>query len=899
MPGHPASDTERLRRLNELLDQALSLSPQERDDWLRDVEPALAPTLRALLARATGGTDTFMGRPALAGDIDLAALAEAPDEPGRTIGPWRLVRELGRGGMATVWLATRADGALAREVALKLPQHAWSAALVQRMARERDLLAALEHPHIARLYDAGITDAGRPWLAMEYVDGEPIDRHCAAHSLPVAARLRLLLQVCEALSHAHSRLIVHRDLKPQNILVAQGRVRLLDFGVGKLLHDDGPAGADLTEQLGRAITPAYASPEQVANQPVTAASDVYSLGVVMFELLTGQRPYRLERQSTAALEEAILDADMPRASTRAADPRVARTLRGDLDAILAKALARRPERRYASVEALAGDLQRWLDGRPVLAQPVSVAYRARKFARRHRAALAAASLTVVALLAGLAGTLTQALRAERLAVKAGSERDKALDELAFAQASESFLQFLLTEGSGRAFTTAELLARAEQAVQAQFAGDPRLRTRLLLTVADLYGTTKNLRQMGVVLALAETAAAQSRSAVLQAHVACRRAGLLALTGELAASAAIFETTMAALQADAATDDKVLIACLGYRAQLLRAKSRDQEAAGDSLRALHLLGEPTAATLRTYGQLHAGLAVSRGQLEQTGLAVQGLEEAITRLERSGLERSAAGSTLVNNLAVALWRAGQQQRAAQVFERWLTPATPAELEREHVLATNLGRLHVDIGNYPRGLEWLQRAERAGAARGDAQNETFILMGQATAHCRQRDWSACDAALAELRRRMQRLRPPGDTLHATIDNMQAEAWWDRGEHQLAREATERALSRLLASPHNSAGLVNGHAMMAQLLAAAGDVAAAQQHAERSIDAARQVSAGFEHSKPMGRALIAQALVERARGDEPAAEQTFERALAQLRGSLGAKAALVREGESLRAAR
>ncbi|MBL8333672.1 MAG: serine/threonine protein kinase, partial [Rubrivivax sp.] len=370
-------DPERLRSLNALLEQALALPPAERDGWLAAIsapDQTFVPELRRLLQRAAAETDSFMRQPAGAA-LDALAGAEAPaDQPGDLVGPYRLMAPLGEGGMATVWCALRSDGSLEREVALKLPHVGATEGLARRMARERDLLAALEHPHIARLYDAGVTEDGRPWLAMERVSGLAIDEHVRRHRLDPAAVLHLALQVCAALAHAHGRLIVHRDLKPSNILVTHdGEVRLLDFGIGKLLQGEQPGTAPtaITQFHGRAMTPDYASPEQVAGRPVTVATDVYSLGVVLYELLTGQRPYRLGRQSTAALEEAILAADVPLASSRCADRTRARALRGDLDAVLAKALAKEPDRRYASVESLAADLRAHLEGLPVAAQAPS------------------------------------------------------------------------------------------------------------------------------------------------------------------------------------------------------------------------------------------------------------------------------------------------------------------------------------------------------------------------------------------------------------------------------------------------------------------------------------------------------------------------------------------------
>ena len=423
--------------------------------------------------------ETFAGDPA---EVETATFLATAPKPARTghagagdmVGPYRLISELGHGGMGAVWLAERPDGQLKRQVALKLPHLVWGGALAERLNRERDILASLEHSHIARLYDAGVDSQGRPYLAMEYVEGQPIDVYCRERALPLGERLELLLQVAAAVAHAHARLVVHRDLKPGNILVtADGQVRLLDFGIAKLMEGDRTEETLLTELSGRALTPGYASPEQIRGEPLGTASDVYSLGAVAYELLTGARPYRLKRASAAELEEAVTSMDAPLASEAAREPALRKQLKGDLDAILNKALKTNSTQRYATVEALAQDLRRHLDHQPVLAQPDRLSYRAGKFISRYRLQVAAGVIVALALLAGAGVALWQAQRARAQAARA--EEVKRLVLSIFEDAD--------TAGGGSRQTSAvDLLEQARARLAAVPVSDPAVRAELLTSV---------------------------------------------------------------------------------------------------------------------------------------------------------------------------------------------------------------------------------------------------------------------------------------------------------------------------------------------------------------------------------------------------------------------------------
>src|SRR5690606_18846000 len=430
--------------------------------------------------------------------------------PGARIGPYRLERLLGEGGMGQVWLAARADGLYERRVALKLLRPGLAdPRLRQRFDREREILARFAHPYIARLLDAGIDREGQPYLALEYVQGEPLTGYCQSHRLDIPARLDLFRQVCDAVSHAHANLIVHRDLKPSNILVtAAGHVRLLDFGIAKLL-DVEPLPVEQTRTGVRTFTLHYAAPEQIRGEPVTTMTDVYSLGVVLYELLTGSKPYRLKRQTDAEWEEAILAGELLRPSQAAAraEPELARPyaparlaheLAGDLDNIVLKALARQPDRRYVSAEALSHDLLCYLRGRPVRARGEGVGYRLGKYLSRHRWQLAAAAMVVASLVASSAFTWHKARKEN--------------DALARSQAVLTFVGNLFTGdendgGYGNKLSAAEMLDRAASRIDAAFPGDPLGKAELFATVAGAY------RRMG----MDATGAGYARRAVELSH----------------------------------------------------------------------------------------------------------------------------------------------------------------------------------------------------------------------------------------------------------------------------------------------------------------------------------------------------------------------------------------------
>jgi serine/threonine-protein kinase len=723
-------------QLSSLLDRALDLPPGERDRWLDTLGPeydSVKPQLQALLAHASSPEidawlRTLPKITSLGGGLGTGS-EPVPIAAGTTVGPYQVQRALGEGGMGSVWLAERTDGLIRRPVALKLPRGPWPPAiLAERFSRERDIVAGLEHPHIARLYDAGVASDGRPYLALEYVEGRPLDLYSREHRLDVRERIRVFLQVVHAVAYAHSRLVVHRDLKPSNILVtATGEVRLLDFGIAKLL-DTGPVPSLLTEAGGGPHTPEYASPEQVAGESPGTASDVYSLGVVLYELLTGVRPYGVSRESRRALEDAILDAVIRPPSTVATDPGVARALHGDIDTIVLKALRKAPAERYATARELADDLERWLQGRPVMARPDCFLYRLRKFIGRNRMASGAAAAAVVMLVAGTTVALWQAHEARVQRNVARSETARANEQAAIAQrearvarANAELADYLTADlSTGRSTTDLEgQLDRALAMVRSQYRDDPFLRVRLMTAIAGRFRQLASFdRHRELVTELEATARAVSDTDSVD-QLQCWRARDLSQAGNAAPADALIAGVLSRLRQRRPLPTAVLASCLADESAIARL-------AGDSRRALSAIEEVRRleeADGRTRTDEHADtLLLLARAYGQTGRYRDGVEAATRSADlRTELGRAdTPGMMNVTTIGATLLRdGGRPDRALPILQELLARHVARGGAPESIppLEYDIALTLVRLGRPVDALPLLERSGTAARSRGDA--------------------------------------------------------------------------------------------------------------------------------------------------------------------------------------
>ncbi len=712
------------KRLSPLLDAALDLPAAQRASWLDSLPPEhsdLRERLKELLDTHPGvETGDFLKRLPKFSGVPAALKLES----GSVVGPYRLLHEIGSGGTATVWLAERVDGSIQRRIALKLPHLGLvDRGIAERIAREREILSSLEHPNIARLYDAGVDERGRPYLALEYVDGIPPDEFCRRERLGLRDKLTLFVNMLRAVSFAHARLIVHRDLKPTNILVREdSSVLLLDFGIARLLTPDSPGNPAHTIVGAAALTPAYAAPEQFTGQPVTVATDVYSLGVILYELLTGVSPYSIDGRSIGAYEHAVRYEEPPRMS-RAASPAESRDLAGDLDAIVAKALEKNPRERYVSADAFANDIERYLAAEPIMARPRSFAYVARKFLRRNALSLIIAVSVVVVLSGALGFAASQWKDAER-------QRSMAVERLANSRAAEEFSATVLIENiqPGQALSFEQLIARSEQIARDTGAND--LRTRIFATefLANWYSANALYQNAEAVL----TRTIDSLPAdapLVGATLRCKRARLWVELGRPEDSIAVLDEMIALADAD----DAVASRCLNERSSVAASNADAHGSLAFALEALRRYERAGVESVFERADLLTSIGGSYGIMGRFAEANEKYGETLQLFERAGRRNSRAAANLRDDWATSWMNSGNPRRGLEEIDHgWeiMQELAPAAQDSDKRLLRR-GRLLAQLGRFDEALADFKRGGDLAEARGNLGNLASIRLGQADVH------------------------------------------------------------------------------------------------------------------------------------------------------------------------
>jgi len=693
-----ALSANQLARVDGLLDELLDLPAESRASVLDRKctdDPAVLAEVRSLLkaAKAVGG---FLSTPAMLASEPL--LEDIP--PGTRIGAWRILRRIGRGGMGVVYEAERAEGDFQQRVAVKLLRQE-SVAELPRFHIERQILASLEHPGVARLYDGGLTSDGRPYMVMEFVEGQPITEYCATNHASLGQRMELFVQVCKAVAYAHRNLIVHRDLKPANILVTpQGQVKLLDFGIAKLIDVDRP---DLTQTAAAPLTPLAAAPEQLLGLPVTTATDVYALGLLLFELLTDTQPWLRAGGPIAQAVRVILDEPVPVPSRRAAEvsgaPFPARMLRGDFDAIVAMAARKEPQHRYATVDALEGDIYRAANGEPVAARSGARLYVFGRTLRRYRWVTVAVAAVLVSLAAGLGTAAWQAHRAEL--ERDAARRDAAREEAVRYQLTRLFRTAIEERGSQPA-TAKAMIDNSALRVLREYRSQPHLEGQIVLTLADLYGALSDQKGASTLL----------ESFVKQAGPGTDPASLADARQKLASNVVLEGNTARALELVSQAEAFWKTVPDGYteeRLEGLTIKARVLRATGNLKAASETENAAIARRVAFSGRVHRETAILYNSHGITLTAANRLEDALAAFRETtaiykalGLDNELDAQIVFGNMGTLEVRTGHLREAEGLLKD--------AFEHERALAGDSAAVSAVMGLYGEVLTYTHRAAQA---------------------------------------------------------------------------------------------------------------------------------------------------------------------------------------------
>ncbi|MEO6527564.1 MAG: protein kinase [Gemmatimonadaceae bacterium] len=863
-------ERDRWERLQPLLDHALELSGEQRASWLdslRSTDPHVADEIDSLLSEeAVADGRGFLSDP----------LERVDDAPlvGHEVGTYTIERPLGQGGMGTVWLARRTDGRFEGRAAVKLLNLALLTPVGQeRFRREGSMLARLTHPGIARLFDAGVSGGGQPYLVLEYVEGERIDLFAVGRQLSRDERIGLALQVLAAVGHAHANLIVHRDIKPSNILVtADGTVKLLDFGIAMLVTTDEQGETALTAEGSRALTPEFAAPEQVRGDPVTTATDVYAVGVLLYLLLCGRHP--TGGRTPSEMLAALLDVEPPRLGI------------GDLDAVFSKALRKAPAERYQTAAAFADDLQRFLRDEPVRARGDSLGYRARKFVRRNRAPVAAASVSALALLAATLFSLSQVREAAR-------QRDVALGAAMQAQAMSQIQGVLANDvrhPDGRPLTTVERIDVAERTLTQHYRATPWLVSALITDLSSRLNQIGDLVAERAMLARARSIARAANQPAQLANAGCRRVESFAFENLIDSARADLAEAKRALSQQGVSDDRVIVAnCLSAEGKYLVAAGERDSGIALLRRALELTKDDPDNTFRL--QVMNSLASVLREGGRTREAIPYQMRVVAELDSMGHRDTDEIPAVLSFLASSLAEIGEFAVADSV-----TRSQVRQYEAAHgrggvpvPVAFTHARALLDVGAIDSVDSWLAGALRDTTTYRQVFSTNLLAATVTQLRIEQGRLGDADTVSRRLAGTARGRRSTNAMLRARLLAARGDV---AGASKLLEEELRAVASDSLPSitifalPFVTAG---------ELRLARGDARGADSLALRALGVMRADSLAPRRSAFVGRAELLRARAREALADRLGAREAAARALVALPVGYGASNRWTREARAL----
>lgn len=891
-------DRDRFEVAAQIFADAAALSSEQQKAFVENAcagDNELLIEVHSLLAAAVDADDYFVGLAERLGvassPSDDASTADTDQMIGRrglVIGAYTLTEPIGSGGTGTVWRADRTDGQFEGQVAIKIVNPAaTSVAAVSRLADEAQHLAKLSHPNIARLLDAGIDGDNSPYLVLEIIDGTPIDRYCDAHYLDVNKRILLFFDVLRAVAHAHAHLIVHRDIKPSNVLVDEGgNVKLLDFGIAKLLRTESDApGAGSTVELAAALTPEYAAPEQLLGQTITTSTDVYALGLMLYELLSGRNPRDARMIGSFAALVEVATQDPPKASTIASHAEhratsresLRRALRGDLDNVLQKALAPEPEARYSSATEFKADLEHFLKGEPVSAMPPTIGYRAQRFVGRHRGGVLVAALTTITLIAAMIVTAWQSVEARR-------QRDAAIYQQQRAQATNEFLSLLIGEvgPEGEALSLQQLLDRGVKLIDRQYGGNERFVARTLYDISILYASIGQVEKQTELLDRIEEISRSTGDNAMLATALCARSRMQHVS-DPAIAAKHLAVGKAAAESSTDPNDDLILEC--YRAEGLAYAT-----AGDNARATEVFESALRAMEdRQVVPANSRLTLLNDLAEQymkTGRASDALrmmDSIIQSNKRIGRGGTVGHVIYLANRGAVLARLGEVAAATEslrdAHERVIGMDKPLL-----GIALHYGGYLERLAQYDEALRILEPEYKAAEESGNVRwlSQLSMIIGRALVHTDRAD--EADAYLNRAERVFNETPAAHQRQLVYVWLARTEDLLIRGNIESAQHSVEQGLAALgYPEEKKAASLSSALVIGARVALEGSDPATALEYANDAYDVAASFARDVDRSADVGQALLQRARARDALGERASAVVDMDQALISLTNGLG----------------